>query len=164
MNFLDLILLIPLLWCGFKGAKNGFIMELLSLLALIAGVYVSLRFSHLVGRWFSIHGDYAQIICFAIMFIAVSVGIYLLGKVLSQWANRSSLGIFNRLGGLLMGLGKVFVLFSVLIYFWNKIDPQEKILKTKTRNESVSFRVLETATYKFWPVMREGVAKFQDLS
>lgn len=158
MNFLDLILLVPLIWCGIKGARNGLVMEVLSLLALVAGVYLSLRFSYLIGHWFSINGEYAQIICFVIMFAAVALGIYLLGKALSSWANRSSLGFFNRIGGLFISFFKVFVIMSVLIYFWNRIDPDERILSTETRNESFSFRFLEEATYKFWPLMKETIA------
>jgi len=155
MNFLDLIILVPLIWCGIKGAKNGLVMEVLSLLALVAGVFVSLRFSHLVGQWFSIQGKYANIICFVIMFAGVAIGLYFLGRVLSHWANRSSLGLFNRIGGLIISFGKVFVILSVMIHFWNKIDPEEQILTKEKRDASLSFRFLERTTYQFWPIMQE---------
>ncbi len=157
MNFLDLIILIPLLWCGFKGAKNGLVMELVSLLALVAGMYMSFKFSYLVGEWFSINGRHAQTICFVLMFIGVSIGVYFLGKVIGNWANRSSLGLFNRIGGLLLSFCKVLAIFSILIYFWNKIDPQEEILKTSVRDSSLSFRYVEKATYRFWPIVRGTV-------
>lgn len=155
MNFLDLIILIPLLWCGFKGAKNGLVMELVSLLALVAGMYMAFKFSYLVGEWFSIHGKYAQIVSFVIMFVGVSVGVYFLGRVLGGWANKSSMGLFNRIGGLLLSFGKVLVIFSILIYFWNKIDPEEQILTTSTRDASLSFRFVEKVTYRFWPIVQE---------
>ena len=158
MNFLDLIILIPLIWCGIKGAKNGLVMEVLSLLALVAGVYVSLRFSYLVGKWFSISGEHARIICFVIMFAAVAVGLYFLGKVLSRWANNSSLGLFNRIGGLVISFGKVFVILGILVYFCNKIDPEETILSKEKRDESFSFRFIERTTYQFWPIMQETLA------
>ena len=168
MNFLDLIILVPLIWCGIKGAKNGLVMEVLSLLALVAGVFVSLRFSHLVGQWFSIKGEYARIICFVIMFAGVAIGLYFLGRVLSHWANRSSLGLFNRIGGLIISFGKVFVILSVMIYFWNKIDPQEQILTKEKRDGSLSFRFLERTTYQFWPIMQEtiqtGIESAKDMS
>ena len=143
MNFLDLIILVPLIWCGIKGAKNGLVMEVLSLLALVAGVFVSLRFSHLVGQWFSIKGEYARIICFVIMFAGVAIGLYFLGRVLSHWANRSSLGLFNRIG-------------------------QEQILTKEKRDGSLSFRFLERTTYQFWPIMQEtiqtGIESAKDMS
>ena len=46
---------------------------------------------------------------------------------------------------------------SILIYFWNKIDPEEEILKTSVRDSSLSFRYVEKATYRFWPIVRETV-------
>lgn len=157
MNYLDLIILLPLAWCGFKGAKNGLVMELVTLLALVAGFYMAFKFSYVVGNWFSIRGQYAQTISFVIMFIGVSIGVYLLGKVIGGWANKSSLGLFNRIGGLLISFGKVLVVFSVLIYFWNKIDPDEQILKPSVRDSSLSFRFVERTTYRFWPIVCETV-------
>lgn len=162
MNFLDLIILIPLVWCGIKGARNGLVQEVISFLALIAGIYISLRFSYLVGHWFSIKGEYAQIICFILMFAAVAIGLFFLGKALSSWANRSSLGLFNRLGGLFVSCTKVFILFGVLIYFWNKIDPDETLLSSRTRDESLAFRFIEDTTYRIWPLMKEGISESID--
>ena len=91
------------------------------------------------------------------MFIGVSIGVYFLGKVLGNWANKTSLGLFNRIGGLLLSFCKVLAVFSILIYFWNKIDPQEEILKPSVRDSSLSFRYVEKATYRFWPIVRETV-------
>lgn len=155
MNFLDIIILIPLVWCAIKGLKNGFIMEIVSFLALVAGVYLAMRFSYRVGEWIHLEGDYAQIISFVILFAIVAIGIILLGKGLSKLINKTALGIFNRLGGMVVSFGKAFVLLSVLVYFWNKIDPDENILESEVRDESLTFRLLEESTYRFWPIMKE---------
>ena len=48
MNWLDIVLAIPLLWFMYKGFRNGLIIELASLAALILGIYVALHFSFYV--------------------------------------------------------------------------------------------------------------------
>ncbi|MDE7072316.1 MAG: CvpA family protein, partial [Bacteroidales bacterium] len=92
----------------------------------------------------------------------VSVGVYFLGKIFGNWANRTSLGLFNRIGGLLLSFCKVLAVLSILIYFWNKIDPREEILKPSVRDASLSFRYVESATYRFWPIVSETVQTGMD--
>ncbi len=45
MNWLDIVLAIPLLWFTYKGFRNGLIIELASLAALILGIFIALHFS-----------------------------------------------------------------------------------------------------------------------
>ena len=45
MNYLDIILSIPLLWGLYKGITRGIIKELASLLALVLGTYGAIHFS-----------------------------------------------------------------------------------------------------------------------
>lgn len=44
MNFLDLIIILPLIYAAYKGFKHGFIIELFTLLAIIVGIYVGIHF------------------------------------------------------------------------------------------------------------------------
>ena len=48
MNWLDLLILALLALAAFKGFQRGFIVELLSLVALVAGIWVASRFSEKV--------------------------------------------------------------------------------------------------------------------
>ena len=45
MNYLDIIIAVPLLYGMIKGFSNGLIKEVTSLLALFIGVYVAINFS-----------------------------------------------------------------------------------------------------------------------
>jgi uncharacterized membrane protein required for colicin V production len=50
MEILDIILLVPFLWFGFKGISNGLFKELFSTLALFAAIYISIHFSMLLAN------------------------------------------------------------------------------------------------------------------
>ena len=45
MNYLDIIIVVPLLYGLIKGFSNGLIKEVTTLTALLVGVYVAIKFS-----------------------------------------------------------------------------------------------------------------------
>ena len=51
MNYIDILILIPIAWFGYKGFNNGLVRELASIIALIAGLYASFKFSDWVATW-----------------------------------------------------------------------------------------------------------------
>ena len=53
MNFLDILILIPILYGAYKGFKHGFVIELFTLLAILVGIYVGIHFSE---KWYFLRG------------------------------------------------------------------------------------------------------------
>ena len=64
MNWLDIVLAIPLLWFLYRGFRNGLIIELASLAALILGIYAALHFSFYVQEYLEKNFEIAQYIYF----------------------------------------------------------------------------------------------------
>lgn len=151
MNFLDILIGIPVLFMGISGIKNGVISEILSVVALIAGIFISIEFSDLVCNWLNLNGKYANIIAFSITFLGVVVGVHILAKSLSFLAKKISLGFINASLGLVVGALKGFIFIGVLIYLWNLMDPNELILTETKRNASFAFRTVERYAEQFLP-------------
>ncbi len=51
MNYIDLIIAIPLVWGVFVGFKNGLIIEVASLAALLLGIFGAIHFSDLTANF-----------------------------------------------------------------------------------------------------------------
>ena len=51
MNFLDILILLPVLYGAYKGFKHGFVIELFTLLAILVGIYVGIHFSDYTANW-----------------------------------------------------------------------------------------------------------------
>jgi len=70
MNFLDVLLGIPLLWFTYKGFTKGFVIELATLVALLLGIYAAIHFSEQVGVFIadkiSIRKGYITMLSFTI--------------------------------------------------------------------------------------------------
>jgi membrane protein required for colicin V production len=144
MNFFDIIFIIPLCWLGFTGLRKGVIMEIASLLAVVAGIYIAYHFSHLACSWLNLSGSYANALAFIIVLIAVMVGIFFLGKAITVFAKKLSLSFFNRLAGLAFGLVKALIFCGVIVYLVNSFDPACKYVSEEMRDNSLFYRWIES--------------------
>ncbi len=107
MNTLDLILAIPILIGAYGGFKKGFIVGVLSLLALILGVFGGFYFlnwgvSILISE-FGLTGKLIPILAFIIIFIAIIFIVNFIGKLLKKFVQMILLGGVDKIAGALMG-------------------------------------------------------------
>jgi membrane protein required for colicin V production len=147
MNFLDIIMLIPIIWFGFKGLKNGFITELTSILGLFLGFWITLKYYLAVAAWFN-STILAKVIAFIALFILTLVITYLIGKAIEKIINLILPSFVNYLFGLLFGVLKVALLFSVIFYFINSVDKKEFVFKRQVKEKSFLYRYVEPIAVK----------------
>ena len=86
MNFLDILILIPILYGAYKGFKHGFVIELFTLLAILVGIYVGIHFSDYTANWLKssleIDSEYLPVIAFTFTFLIVGAMIFFAGKMI----------------------------------------------------------------------------------
>ncbi|SRR5574344_467226 len=145
MNFLDILILIPVAWFGFKGFKNGLIKELFLLLALILGIYITYKFSGFVASKLPPSSS-APIIAFLITFIAVLVGVHIVGRFTEKIIKLVIPELINKILGICFGVIKVIFICSILLHFIKTIDKKEIILKTTVVEESVLYKYVDQST------------------
>ena len=161
MTLIDIFLLVPLLWFGFKGAKNGAVMEFIQLAAIFLGIFVASWFSHFLSQYFQFESEYASILYFAITFIAVVGMLFLAGYIITTFIKMIMLGWLNRLLGVFFALAKTILIMSVLIFYFNKIDREETIFPEEKRDESLLFRPIEKVAPMVMPTLAEMLEKFK---
>jgi len=161
MALIDIFLVVPLLWFGFKGFKNGAVMEFIQLAAIVLGVFVASRFSHFLGDFLNLQSEYAGILYFAITFIAVVGMLFLAGYIITTFIKLILLGWLNRLLGVVFALVKVTLILSVLMFYFNKIDSDEIIFSEEKRNESLLFRPIEKVAPMVMPTLMQLLENFR---
>ncbi|WP_299213249.1 CvpA family protein [uncultured Aquimarina sp.] len=143
MNYIDIILGILLLWGLIKGFSKGLFVSLASLVALVAGIYIAVHFSHLVGGYLEQYVDWGdgamKLTAFAITFIVVVILISLAGKLLTKIADFASLGILNKLLGAAFGVLKFAFIASVVIIFVDAGNRSLNIIKQETLDSSILY-------------------------
>jgi len=143
MNYLDIVIAIPLLYGLIKGFTNGLIKEITGLLGLIIGVYGAINFSsYLHPKFEEILGGYEQfipIIAFATLFIVSVLMIKILGYIIDKLTKALALGFFSRILGAIFGFLKVVVIFSFLLAIVSDYD----LIDKNTQDESVLLKPIQ---------------------
>lgn len=159
MNFIDIIILIPVAWFAFSGFRKGLIIEIATMVGLFLGIYAGAYFSDFVSgllvSWFDFSSKYSSIISFSIVFLGIIILMYLMAKSLEKVINLTALGVLNKVAGAFFGALKMLFIISILIYIFNKIDDQQKILKKKTREKSLLYNPISNIALKTVPRLRE---------
>ncbi len=105
MNWLDIILIVVLALFILSGLIQGLIRTALALAGLIVGILLAGRYYVAFGNWLPIaNTNIANIVAFAIIFIAVMVAAVLLAFFLRRIISLVMLGWADKLLGALFGL------------------------------------------------------------
>ncbi len=120
-NYFDVTISAIILILGIKGFMQGFIKEVFGLLGLIGGVYFASRFAQEASDFIDanfIHLDnpsLLKLLGFLSILIIIWLSATLVGSILSKLTSISGLGFLNRLMGFLVGGGKYFLIFALIV-------------------------------------------------
>jgi membrane protein required for colicin V production len=146
MNYLDIIIAIILILFAIGGLRNGIIKEAFSLVAFIGGIYGAFKLSTYVGellaKLINVSPEWMVVISFIVVFIALALLISWLGNLLSDLFASLSLGFVDKLGGLVFGIAKGFLLIGVLILILDFFGIKD-VLKEETRKGSKLYKTSE---------------------
>lgn len=163
MGFLDIILGGFLAYGLIKGIWKGLFVELASLVALILGIYIAIKFSSLIGavmvKWIEWNSKYIEITAFALTFILVVIGIVLLGKLFTKIAEFASLGWLNRIAGGFFGTLKILLILSIILHYFQKLNYNDILIKDETINKSIFFNPILVVFTTVFPVIEEWLPK-----
>jgi membrane protein required for colicin V production len=155
MGFLDIILGVILIASIFKGIRNGLFVELASLISLILGIYVAIKFSYLAKIMLNglVHWNpkTIQIVAFLITFLVVVVAISLIAKFLTSIADFAQLGVINKLGGGFFRLLKTILILSIFLNLFEKINFNNMLAKQETLDNSMFFRPIQKTAGFIYP-------------
>jgi len=99
MNYIDIILSIPLVLGYLQGLQKDLSLKVASLVAIILGVYGAIHFSYYISDILKMNSPYLPLISFALTFLIIIVAVYLFAKLLEKSINLLALGFLNKLLG-----------------------------------------------------------------
>jgi membrane protein required for colicin V production len=163
MNFLDILICIPLVWGLYKGITKGFIIEAANTVALFLGVWVSVNFSDKATAYiqhrFDYTNPYLKIIVFCALFISVLVALYFIGRLLTKIVDNASLGILNKIAGAIFGAGKFLILLSVLFFVLNAVEKSFAVIPQQIKKDSLLYSPIS----KLAPILIPGLGDSKTL-
>ncbi len=153
INYFDIILGIIILLLGLKGFVHGFFKEIFGLIGIIGGIFIASRLDNMVGELISSHVVFFTnktaitftgfLITFALFWLLM-IGI---GYIFKKLGKLSGFGLMDNILGFIVGAGKFFLIFAVILYAIYNIKILKNNVKPMMKN-SILFPILvKTGSY-----------------
>ncbi len=165
VNYIDMILAVPLLWFCYKGFKNGIIVEIASLLALVLGIYGAYHFSGFAAKILTdnvgLETEYISLISFGITFIGIVIIVHLISKLVDRLVKAVALGFVSRILGLVFGVVKFAFIFSILLTLLNRFDKNNDIVSSDLKETSFLYKPISEFAPMVFPYL--SLDKFEEV-
>lgn len=165
MNYLDIIIIIPLGIAIFRGLRKGLIIELALLASLFAGIFAGIYFSDFIAELliknFGLNPIYTKAVAFALIFIAVIIVIRLIAKAIEKMVDLTALSFVNKILGALFSALKIAFLLSVVFFLFNRFDTHEKVITTQSKEKSLLYKPVSLIAPLCIPKIKSEIAKWQ---
>jgi len=160
MNYLDIILIIPILIGAWKGFRNGLIIELFTLLALLVGIYAAIHFSdytvNILETDFDYKGKYSPVIAFILTFLVVGALVFFLGKALEKVVSIVQLSAINKFAGIVFGVTKMMFVSSVIVIILESIDQNNNFISKELKESSILYTPLKKVSTTVMPAIEDS--------
>jgi membrane protein required for colicin V production len=155
MNYIDMFIMVLLVYAVFKGITRGFVLQLASLVAIVAGIYLALKFSGFTARflikYWAVDYEYLYIVSLAITFALVFIMVNMLGNMLEKVVEAAQLSFLNKLAGAFFNVCKVILITGVLLLFIDRVDNRINLLPKNAREGSFFYKPVTSITLFLFP-------------
>jgi len=160
MNFIDILIIVPLIYAGYKGFKHGMVIEVFTLLALFVGLYAGIHFSDFIAEFlknsFSWDSEYLPIISFTLVFLGVGAMVYFAGKMIEQMVKVVHLTPLNKFFGVFFGVLKMLYIVSVVLVIAESYDEKGNFFPEEKKESSLLYKPVVAVSTTTIPGMDES--------
>lgn len=165
MNLLDIFIVFFLVIGVIQGFRRGFFVELASLVSILLGIFIAIKFSHLTQSWLEHQTHWnpktVQVTAFALTFILVIIAVSMLAKVFTTIANFAFLGWVNSIFGSVLALFRGILVLSILLNLFQKIDGSFTLISQETKEKSILFVPIQAVSREIYPSISQWFETFQ---
>lgn len=162
MNIFDIIVYLSLAWAVFNGWRRGFLLQMLSLLAVVAALFFATQYGSELERILGIDVGAQGVVGFIVIFVAAMILIAVFGYVLRAVFRFAGLGAIDVLLGILFSVAKVALIVSVLFSWFDNANKSYEWASRECVAESRWYEPVKGITDKLTPYFEELADKFLD--
>ncbi len=162
MNIFDIIVYLSLAWAVFNGWRRGLLLQMLSLLAVVAALFFATQYGSELERILGIDIGVQGVVGFIVIFVAAMILIAVSGYVLRAVFRFAGLGAIDVLLGILFSVAKVALIVSVLFSWFDNANKSYEWASRECVAESRWYEPVKGITDKLTPYFEELADKFLD--
>lgn len=155
INWLDIVLGIPLLYGLVRGLFKGIVQSIGSLLGLVLGIVLAHAyapaFSQQLVQWFVLTPNQSYTLSYILLFIAIVVVCAIIVKIIDKFLSIVTLGWVNKLLGGCFGFLKFALLLSVLIHLVDMVDERFKWIQPSVKQQSMLYKPVKQVVPTLMP-------------
>lgn len=140
MSYLDIIIVIPVIYGIIRGVMRGIVMEVFAIVGIILGIVVARVYAGDAATWLQQVSEWdinlLKPIAAFVIFILVAIACRLLAQLLTKLFKLISLGWINRLVGGIFGAVKWIIIIAVIITCIDMLDGVLHFIKPEIKQNS----------------------------
>lgn len=122
MNTIDLIVCLVLAIAVWNGCRLGFIVQLCSLLALLAGVWLAARYADAAGAWLRLDEAVAAPVGFVVVLTATILAVAVAARIVRKLGRLAGLGWLDAMLGVVFAVAKYLLVLSLLFRAFDRMN------------------------------------------
>ncbi len=155
MNWIDILTLVFMAWAVFNGWRRGVILQVCTLAGIAAGLWLAIHYGEQVGLLLGITKSYALVCGFAIVLVAVMIGVSLLSRMLRSLFSFAGLGILDVIAGIVVACIKYLLLLCALFSVFDILNANLEIISQRTLDSSLFYNRILGIGDKIMPYLHQ---------
>ncbi len=164
MNLVDIFLGFAFLMAIFNGWRRGFLLEMLSMVIILLGIWAAMEFSTVAESALKVRvswtGRKTQLVAFVVTFVVVVLGVSLLGKVLTKAINKTPIGMVNCMLGSIVALLKAVLMAGVVLTIL-QLDFAHKMVSKQDIEKSMFAKPVLSCSKALYPSVNSWLSELQ---
>ena len=128
MNWIDILILLPLLVGLVRGLMRGFISEVIAVAVVILGAlgarFLAPLLSGAILTLFAWPQGVCEVVAYVVIFLVIAILLSIIGKMLTKLIRAIHLGLANRILGGAFGIIKYGVFVLIAVFILNKTNEE----------------------------------------
>ncbi len=139
-SIFDFLIFIAIVWGVYKGYKRGFIVHIISLFALITGIFIAIKMVDSIYLFLAdkstVPLTQLPVILFVILFLLIIFGTHIAADIIEKTVQSLEKKIIDRTLGVAFNIIKYMFFISIFLIFIQKIDNSAKFITNDEREAS----------------------------
>lgn len=163
MSTVDIIILICFIPAIVRGISKGFIEQAVALVSVVLGAWLAYRFSSVACEWLApyleVSDTVLNVIGFAVIVLAVVIGLFILGKMLTGLVKLVMLGWLDRALGLVFAILQTALVVGLVIIIFDTLNIRFELVDTAKLDASLFYNPIKDLAYAIFPYLKELIFK-----
>ncbi|MBK8847086.1 MAG: CvpA family protein [Bacteroidetes bacterium] len=166
MNWLDIVIAIPLIYGFYQGFTKGIVHQIAMIIGMIVGLFLAFKLAGtvnvLLADKFDSNSPILPLISFILVIAAVVLVLIFFAKFIETILKATGLNLFNKIAGGLLGALKFGLIVSVFLNMTQQLEPAAHLIAPEIKKEAYLYQPTLALGSLITPALEMVKKEFKD--